>query len=79
MVVNLPPIARLGIAIKTTLVERHNLILADMLDKILEETQCDLELAAVWCVNVKNSLSNIQFLFLPISHRYKPQATIYGQ
>ena len=37
MVVNLPPIARLGIAIKTTLVERHNLILADMLYKVLEE------------------------------------------
>ena len=30
-----------------------------MLDKVLEENQCDLELAAVWCVNTKNSLSNI--------------------
>ena len=28
MVVNFPQIARLGIAIKTTLVESHNLILA---------------------------------------------------
>ena len=44
----------LGIVIKTTeaelpwsnyLVERHNLILADILDRVLEETQCDLELA----------------------------------
>ena len=59
MVVNFPQIARLGIAIKTTLVESHNLILADMLDKVLEENQCDLELAAVWRVNTKNSLSNI--------------------
>ena len=40
----------LGIAIKTTLVEKHNLILANMLD---------LELAVVWCVSAKNSLSNI--------------------
>ena len=63
MVVNLPPIARLGIAIKTNLVERHNLILADMLYKVLEETYSDLELAAVWCVNAKNSLSNIHSFF----------------
>ena len=39
--------------------ERHNLILADMLDKVLKETQCALELAVAWCVNAKNSLSNI--------------------
>ena len=58
----------LGIVIKTTTAEsswangfgeRHNLIFADMLDKVLEETQCDLELAVAWCVNAKNSLSNI--------------------
>ena len=58
----------LGIVTKTTaaespwsndLVERHNLILADMLDKVLKETQCALELAVAWCVNAKNSLSNI--------------------
>ena len=30
-----------------------------MLDKVLEEIQCDLELAVAWCVNAKNSLSNI--------------------
>ena len=44
----------LCIVIKTTatespwsndLVEKHNLILADMFDKVLEEIQCDLELA----------------------------------
>ena len=40
-------------------VERHNLILADRLDKVLEETQCDLEVAVSWCANTKNSLSNI--------------------
>lgn len=60
MVVNLPIVQlksmceNLGIVIKTTaaeslwsngLVKRHNLILADMLGEVLEETQCDLELA----------------------------------
>ena len=58
----------LGTAIKTTAAEsswtngfgeKHNLIFADMLDKVLEETQCDLELAVAWCVNAKNFLSNI--------------------
>ena len=58
----------LGITIKTLsteapwsngLVERHNLILPDMLDKILEENNCDLELAVLWSVNAKNSLTNI--------------------
>ena len=58
----------LGIVIKTRaaesrwsngLIKRHNLILVDMLDKVLEETQCDLEPAVAWCVNGKNSLSNI--------------------
>ena len=57
-----------GIVIQTTaaespwsngFVERHNLILADRLDKVLEETQCDLEVAVSWCANTKNSLSNI--------------------
>ena len=69
----------LGIVVKTTaaespwsngLVERHNLILADMLDKALEETQCDLELAAVRCVNAKNSLSNI--------HGFSPYQLVIG-
>ena len=61
----------LGITIKTAsaeapwsndLVERHNLILSDMLDKILEENNCDLELAVLWSVNAKNSLTNIHGL-----------------
>ena len=64
----------LCIVIKTTatespwsndLVEKHNLILADMFDKVLEEIQCDLELAVTWCVNVKNSLSNIHSFSIP--------------
>ena len=38
------------------LIERHNLLLADMLNKILEDTQCHPDLAVSWCINAKNSL-----------------------
>ena len=41
------------------LCERHNAVLADMLDKIIEERQCDLETAICWAVHAKNSLSNV--------------------
>ena len=37
------------------LCERHNAVLADMLDKIIEERQCDLETAICWAVHAKNS------------------------
>ena len=57
-----------GITVKTTateltwsngLVERHNLILSDILYKILHENNCDFDLALAWAINAKNSLSNI--------------------
>ena len=41
------------------LVERHNLVLSDMLDKVLEDTDCGIDIAVAWCVNAKNSLYNI--------------------
>ena len=59
---------RFGITIKTTaaespwsngLVERHNQILANMLNKVIDDTKCGLEIALVWCVNAKNSLANV--------------------
>ena len=52
-----------GIKIKTTaaespwsngLVERHNLVLAEMLDKILDDTKCSLDVAVAWANNAKN-------------------------
>ena len=58
-----------GIKIKTTaaespwsngLVERHNLVLANMLDKVIDETGCSLEIALAWCLNAKNSLYNVE-------------------
>ena len=41
------------------LVERHNLLLSEMLDKTLEDHNTDFEFALAWCVNVKNSLANV--------------------
>ena len=38
--------------------EQHKLILADMLDKILAESNCDINLAVVLSVNANNSLPN---------------------
>ena len=38
------------------LIERHNLVLADMLSKVLDDTQCHPNLAVSWCINAKNSL-----------------------
>ena len=53
----------LNITVKTTgaeapwsngLVERHNLVITDMLDKVMEENRCSLEVALA-----KNSLQNV--------------------
>ena len=40
------------------IVERHNLTLSNMLDKVLHETNCSFNTALYWCVNAKNSLYN---------------------
>jgi len=57
-----------GITVKVTaaespwsngIVERHNLIISDMLDRILFETNCNIDLALAWATNAKNSLQNI--------------------
>ena len=56
-----------GITIKTTaaespwsngIVERHNQTLSNMLDKVLNDTNCSFNIALYWCVNAKNSLHN---------------------
>ena len=53
------------------LVERHNLILSEMLDKTLEDHNTDFELALAWCVNAKNSLANV--------HGFSPFQLALGQ
>ena len=53
------------------LVERHNMIIANMLDKILEDQQLDLDIALSWCLNAKNSLANV--------HGFSPFQLVFGQ
>ena len=57
-----------GIKMKTTaaespwsngLVARHNLVLAEMLDKVIDDTGYNLKIVLPWCINAKNSLYNI--------------------
>ena len=42
-----------------SLVEGQNLILGDMLDRILEESVNNIDIAAVWAINTKKSLKNV--------------------
>ena len=58
---------QLNITVKTTgaespwsngLVERNNQTISNMLDKVLDDTACDFDIALAWCVNAKNSLEN---------------------
>ena len=39
--------------------ERHNGIIGNMVDKILHDQNCSVELAFAWAVSAKNSLSNV--------------------
>ena len=38
--------------------ERLNAVIGDNVSKILDETQCDLELALAWAISARNALSN---------------------
>ena len=40
-------------------IERHNGILANILDRILGDSKCNFDIALAWAVNAKNSLTNI--------------------
>ena len=37
------------------IIERHNLVLAEMLNKVLEENHCSLDIAPAWCLHAKTS------------------------
>ena len=52
------------------LVERHNMIIANMLNKILGDQQLDLDIALPWCLNAKNSVANI--------HGFSPVQLAFG-
>ena len=50
---------------------RTNLVLSEMLDKVLEDTKCPFDIALQWCVNAKNSLHNV--------HGFSPYQLALGQ
>ena len=71
---------KFNINIKTTpaespwsngMVERHNAIIAGMLDKVLSDTPCNFDIALAWCVNAKNSMINV--------HGFTPFQLAFGK
>ena len=53
------------------LVERHNLIMGEMIEKTQEDTGCSLEMATMWSVCAHNSLANI--------HGFTPFQLVFGR
>lgn len=52
------------------LVERYNMVIAEMLDKILHDTKCKLSVALAWATNAKNSLQTV--------HGFSPATLVFG-
>ena len=44
---------------RNKLVERNNLILGDMLNRISGESTNSIDIAVAWAINAKNSLTNV--------------------
>ena len=53
------------------LCERHNGIIGEVVQKILEEVNCDLEIALCWAINAKNSLQNV--------YGFSPHQLVFGK
>ena len=51
--------------------ERHNALLADMVEKVMEDTKCSLEVAVAWSVAAKNALKNV--------HGFSPNQLVFGR
>ena len=41
------------------LVERHNVVISEMLDKVLADSKCDFDFSLAWCHSAKKSLQNV--------------------
>ena len=55
------------------LIDRQNLILSEMLDKVLEESKCSFEVALTWCTNAKKLTTKCTWLLpFPTCSRPKP-------
>ena len=53
------------------LVERHSFIIADLMDKVLEESHLNMDLTLAWCLNAKNSLASV--------HGFSPFQLVFQQ
>lgn len=52
-------------------VERHNGLLGQMIEAIIDETKCNLNIAVSWATNAKNSLNNVW--------GFSPHQLVFGQ
>ena len=52
------------------MVERHNALIAEMVEKIQQETGCSTEIALCWAANAKNSMANV--------YGFSPQQLVFG-
>ena len=53
------------------IVERHNAIIGQMIDKVMNSTGCNRGIACCWAMNAKNTLSNI--------HGFSPHFLVFGR
>ena len=51
--------------------ERHNAVIGNMLDKIIDERKCSIEMALCWALSSKNSLCNV--------YGYSPNVLVFGR
>ena len=59
------------------LIEQHNLVISEILDKTLKDTGADFQLVLVWCVNKKKLTGKCSQIFsIPVSIRSKSKTTI---
>ena len=70
---------QLNINVKTTaaespssngIVEKHNRIIGNIMEKVLLDVKCSLDVALAWCLSAKNSLLN--------SYGYSPNQLVFG-
>ena len=59
------------------LIEQHNLVISEILDKTLKDTGADFQLVLVWCVNKKKLTGKCSQIFsIAVSIRSKSKTTI---
>ena len=70
---------QLNINVKTTsaespwsngIVEKHNGVIGNMMEKVLSDVGCSLEIALAWCLSAKNVLLN--------AYGYSPNQLVFG-